>query len=119
VIDLKTPSLQSQIKAFEYQVELSGVGDPSILPGAITALLEAESLPRIRRGKAYDLRPLIQELDLCRGVQAPLYLRMVLEAGEGSTGRPEEVLLALGLDPADALIERTQLFLEANTNIEK
>jgi radical SAM-linked protein len=118
-IDLKTPSLQSQIKAFEYQVELSGVGDPSILPGAITALLEAESLPRIRRGKAYDLRPLIQELDLCRGVQAPLYLRMVLEAGEGSTGRPEEVLLALGLDPADALIERTQLFLEANTNIEK
>jgi radical SAM-linked protein len=118
VIDLKTPSLQSQIKAFEYQVALSGVGDPSILPGAITALLEAESLPRTRRGKAYDLRPLIQALHLNRGDQDSVTLRMVLQAGEGSTGRPEEVLLALGLDPADTLIERTRLFLEAETSIE-
>jgi hypothetical protein len=27
------------------------------------------------------------------------------------TGRPEEVLLELGLDPAETLIERIQLFL--------
>jgi hypothetical protein len=36
---------------------------------------------------------------------------MRLTAREGATGRPEEVLLALGLDPADFRVERLQLIL--------
>jgi hypothetical protein len=38
-----------------------------------------------------------------------LYMR--LAAREGATGRPEEVLESLGLDPTAARIERTALIL--------
>jgi hypothetical protein len=36
---------------------------------------------------------------------------MRLTAREGATGRPEEVLLALGYDPADFRVERVALIL--------
>jgi hypothetical protein len=36
-------------------------------------------------------------------------MRLLLQ--EGKTGRPDEVLYALTLDPADARIHRTQLIL--------
>jgi len=39
------------------------------------------------------------------------HLEMRLSAREGATGRPEEVLLVLGLNLTDTRIERTALFL--------
>jgi hypothetical protein len=65
---------------------------------------------RVRRGKTYDLRPLVETLvfDSERAV-----LRMRLAARQGAFGRPEEVLQALGLDPAQALAVRTELVLLA------
>jgi radical SAM-linked protein len=110
-IDLRIPSLQSQINAVEYQVELLDVGVISRLDDAVETLLNATALARTRRGKEYDLRPLIQSLEAVQQPPNPPSLRMVLTSGEGTTGRPEEVILALDLDPAEALIERTQLFL--------
>jgi len=41
-------------------------------------------------------------------------LRMRLSARESATGRPDEVLLALGLDPFAALIERTELIFDSS-----
>jgi radical SAM-linked protein len=118
-IDLRTPSLQSQIQACEYQVELSNLREPSTLSKNVAALLETERLPRTRRGKDYDLRPLIQSLQLFEDERDTSILQMVLSVGERSTGRPEEVLLALDLDPTECLIERTKLFLAAETSTEK
>ena len=65
---------------------------------------------RGKRRKPYDLRPLIEELRLVETVDSPtLHMRLSLQ--EGKTGRPDEVLYALGLDPADTRIHRTQIIL--------
>jgi radical SAM-linked protein len=111
VIDLKTPSLQSQTNAVEYLVRIETTVDQAVLAEAVETLLDQAALPRVRRGKPYDLRPLLHELEFNPFEPLTPALRMVLNAGEGSTGRPEEVLLALGLDPAEMRIQRTQILL--------
>ena len=110
-IERKSPSLQSQITGATYRVELSDAVDDTQLEQRVGELLLAEEMIRTRRGKTYDLRPLVQSLETIKNHPQPPSLRMVLAVGEGRTGRPEEVLLAIGLDPADASIERIALSL--------
>jgi radical SAM-linked protein len=110
------PSLETQIVAAEYLAEFDTTVPNREIQDRLRALMEMDSLPRERRGKAYDLKPLIEQLDIAA---AGAGLRMRLASREGATGRPDEVLLALGLDPAAARIRRTRLFLslpEATTN---
>lgn len=101
--DLGAPSLESQLRAVEYRVRPKD--SPPDLPRRVRQLLGAQSCPRERRGRAYDLRPLIQDLSL----EGSDELVMVLRAGDRGTGRPDEVLLALGLDPHAAAIHRRRL----------
>ncbi len=102
------PSLETQIVAAEYLAEIETAASDQEIPERVRSLLGADSLPRERRGKAYDLRPLIEELEVVGGGAR---VQMRLAAREGATGRPDEVLLALGLDPTAAHICRTRLFL--------
>jgi hypothetical protein len=46
----------------------------------------------------YDLRPLIEMLSVITS-EWKVWLKMTLAAREGATGRPEEVLTALGSNP--------------------
>jgi radical SAM-linked protein len=108
IIDEKEPTLQTQLLAAEYQITLL-----EAIPGLDASLEEgcqSASLLRQRRGKAYDLRPLILGLrrlaDDENGLQQ---LVAVLSSREGATGRPEEVILALGGDPTLARVQRTRL----------
>jgi len=102
-VDIRAPSLQSQLQAAEYVAQLESM--PEDLPARVQMLMAADSCPRERRGRRYDLRPLIHSLS----ASADGRLEMVLRAGEGGTGRPDEVLLALGLDPRTAIIHRRGL----------
>ena len=104
-VDERAPSLQSQVVAAEYQVEITEAGYASGLTEKIASVMESESIPRVRRKKEYDLRPLIEELTQTRKNQ--LFMR--LTAREGATGRPEEVLDAMGISLEDTRIERTRL----------
>ena len=72
--------------------------------------MESESIIRTRRGKEYDLRPLIEDLSLIpegEGQEARVFMK--LSAREGATGRPEEVLDVLGIAFEETRIERTRL----------
>ena len=101
------PALQTQVASAEYEVTLTEPVDRSELERRVTSVMEAESLARERRGKSYDLRPLIEDLSL---TSTPLLLiQMRLSAREGATGRPEEVLDALGIPFEGTRIERTRL----------
>src|SRR3990172_5030947 len=62
--DEGAPALQTQVASAEYQVTLAGPVDASELKRKIDSVMEAESLLRERRGKTYDLRPLIEGLSL-------------------------------------------------------
>lgn len=103
-VGLKAKSLQSQLLATAYRVTLTPSPDVAC---RVEALLAVSSLPRERRGKEYDLRPLIEDVWL---EEEGIGMRLV--ARPGATGRPDEVLLALGLDALSYRIHRTHLFFQ-------
>jgi radical SAM-linked protein len=107
LVPLNLPPLQTVVQASEFEaVPLDGL-DEQALAHCVRDLLAAEALPRERRGKPYDLRPLIIDLTLRPGPT----LCMRLLAREGATGRPEEVLSALGQEPTDWRVVRTALLV--------
>lgn len=106
-VDEHSPALQTQVAAAEYEVTLLVAGEGSDTEAQVDKVLGAESLPRERRGKAYDLRPLILALEC-----SDLLLRMTLSAREGATGRPEEVLAEIGIPVEAARVERTRLIFK-------
>ena len=112
IVDEHSPTLQRQVLSAEYEIILlEEVALPGLVIG-ISALLAASSLMRERRGKTYDLRPLVESLELLSDEgSGSIRLHMRLAAREGATGRPEEVLGALGIPFETARIERTCLIL--------
>ncbi len=113
-VDPEAPALPTQVEAAQYEITWSAGPEMLDLEAQVQALLGASSVPRERRGKRYDLRPLIEELLVVDNADnSTPKLLMRLTALEGATGRPDEVLEALGLRRADARIERTALILKA------
>ncbi len=122
-VDEQLPALQTQLIAAEYEVLFTEPVDESDLTGRVAGLLAAESLPRERRGKPYDLRPLIEDISITphpfakhpRGAPPhtrEICLKMRLTSREGTTGRPEEVLDQIGIPMESTRIERTRLIFQ-------
>lgn len=113
-VDPLAPALQAEVMAAEYEITLAGALETSELKRRIEELWASTSVQRERRGKLYDLRPLIEDLQLVvDDAQSEPVLRMRLTSREGATGRPEEVLDALGISSEDSLTERTRLIFRA------
>ena len=107
----KGPALQTLVVAAEYRVEVAGPLDSVHVPDDIERLLAAAELPRERRGKRYDLRPLIEALWLEDEGPERLVLGMRLAARAGATGRPEAVVDSLGLSGHFVRYHRRRLIL--------
>jgi radical SAM-linked protein len=108
-VDERAPALQTQVLSATYEVHLTEPVEGSELRRKIEEVMMSENLPRERRGKFYDLRPLIEMLSLVTESNGTVWLRMTLAARDGATGRPEEVLNALGIEPEYTRVERTRL----------
>jgi radical SAM-linked protein len=104
----RAPTLQTILQASEYEVTLL---DPvSDLEEKMERIITATSLPRQRRGKTYDLRPIILDLKPAPSDQNGLSrFTTRLAAREGATGRPEEILAELGVEIQDARVHRLRL----------
>ncbi|NUM43188.1 MAG: DUF2344 domain-containing protein [Anaerolineales bacterium] len=110
-LDPSAPKAQNLVVAGEYVVTLFDVIPE--LAQRIDALLAAESLPRERKGKKYDLRPLILTLEpLTLDTDGCQRLKMTLRAQDAATGRPDEVVAQLGGDPLGARYHRSALHLQ-------
>ncbi|MCL2149432.1 MAG: TIGR03936 family radical SAM-associated protein [Dehalococcoidia bacterium] len=112
-VRMNLPALQAQVRFADYLVKVNALDEPG-LGQAILALLECRSLPwqhqRDTGVKSYDLRPLIASLRLTAYMEGVATLDMRLRSDASGTGRPEQVVRALGLDsPLD--IHRTRLIL--------
>ncbi len=112
IIDERAPALQTQVVSAEYEVHLTEPIDGADLIQKVEALLKSESLPRERREKSYDLRPLIETLSVVAQPDGKIWLKMTLAARAGATGRPEEVLNELEIIPEYARVERTRLIFQ-------
>jgi len=111
VVDEHGPALQTQVSSADYQVTLLDPVDGAGLAERVAAFRQAETLPRERRGKPYDLKPLVEDLQL-HSIPGAFMLNMRLAARDGATGRPEEVLDCLGIPFDTTRIERTRLVMK-------
>jgi len=109
---LSLPSLPSQMRYAEYRVVVEWAEAPEGMEKRVEQVLSAQSLPRQRERKgkvtAYDLRPLIDDLWIegCQGAACVLGMR--LQSDSQATGRPDELLEAMGLGELPRSIERTR-----------
>ena len=111
-VDEKLPALQTQTLSAAYDVHLTEPVAGSELKRRVEGLMMSESLIRERRGKSYDLRPLVEMLSVVGMADGTSWLKMTLAAREGATGRPEEVLGVLGIEADTARVERTRLIFK-------
>lgn len=113
-IEPGSPKLQALLVAQEYVITFQErLGN---LEQRIDTLVQAQSIPRRRNNKTYDLRPLILDIRVLSPDelgQARLLTR--LSAREGATGRPEEVILALEGTPESCRVHRTGLIFRPQT----
>lgn len=100
-VPLGAPAPQALMRAAHYRLRFWAEASGEEVKQALEQLLAQPSLVRQRQKKGhladYDLRPLIQEARYLASEGGYHELYMILRAGAEGSGRPEEVLEALGL----------------------
>lgn len=115
-VSAREPSLQSVVDSADYSIRVWTDLPDDTLRQQVEALLSASSIPRQRRKKrndrpiSYDLRPLIQSLQWVGREAEWTVLQMRLRCAAGATGRPDEVLDAMGLAEVPCRIVRERLY---------
>ena len=114
---LTLPSLQSQVRYVEYRVEVTAKEGAEYITQSLASLLEKEHLPwqhqRDTGPKSYDLRALIDDLWLDSWHNDYGVIGMRLRCDSSGSGRPEQVVKALGLNEPGS-IHRTKLILKTS-----
>lgn len=109
--ELHGAKLPTLVTSALYRMEI-----PGSFPGVksrIENLVGSTTHHRTRKGKTYDLRPLIQHLERRESADLEsLTLETTLSLLPGATGRPDEVLAALEIPPLRAAICRERIFLK-------
>lgn len=114
-VELGAPSIQKLLADSAYEVEFLEPLDEAALRADVAAMLATDSLVRERsrhkgdKPQWVDLRPLIIDLDVRAGQAGDVRLLMRLVQTASQTGRPDDVLMALGIDPLDARVQRLAL----------
>lgn len=111
-VEDKEPKLQNALSSAEFVISLRQPDED--LPRRVEEMISAEELlrERVRKGKkkTYDLRNLILSAKVTPAEgDNPQQLHLHLRAEPGATGRPDEVLSQLGLDPLSPHIHRMKL----------
>jgi radical SAM-linked protein len=114
-VGLRLPSLQSQVRCAEYRVEVVAEKNLEEVQSAVRSLLGKDTLPwqhmRDTGPRRYDLRAFIDDLWLEDFRDSHCVLSMRLRMDSKGTGRPEQVVLALGFSSYPKSIHRTRLIL--------
>ena len=108
-VALSLPAMQAALLSSRYQIHFLDVVDENELREKVKQLLAQPTLLRERRGKSYDLRPLLLDLQVDHTESGELVLATELSMQSSATGRPDEVAEALDISQEDVLIERTSL----------
>jgi radical SAM-linked protein len=116
-VGLNIPSLQSQVRFAEYRVVALSEGENTIkdIEQGVNSLLAAQELPwhhyRDTGARHYDLLALIDDIWIAGSTGHMHTLEMRLRCDSQGTGRPEQVVKALGFPGYPISIHRTGLLL--------
>jgi len=107
------PSMQSRLRFAEYVVAVEATGPAEDMQDRIKDLLAKEQFPwhhkRDTGERYYDLRPLIDDLWPVNNQEKTGKIGMRLRCDASGSGRPEQVVRALGYEGIPLSIERTRL----------
>ena len=103
--------LPSQVISSAYRVEIEPADND--LETKLSNILNQQSIMRTKRGKQYDLRPLILDLNLAESSRSSQTLHITLVTLPDKTGRPDEVLAALEIPTENTRITRISIELRA------
>jgi radical SAM-linked protein len=109
-VPLRAPALQTMVESAVFRITPRADSAPEAVAGMaerVAALLAQPQILRTRREKAYDLKPLIRALQI--GADGALYAD--LYSTSSGTGRPDELLEALGYQVFDFDVQRVALRL--------
>ncbi|MBN1689792.1 MAG: DUF2344 domain-containing protein [Dehalococcoidia bacterium] len=112
-VSLEAPSLQSRLRFAEYVVEVESQQGIEEIECSLKSLLALETLPwhhsRDTGERFYDLRTLLDDLWIAGEKGEAYMIGMRLRCDSSGSGRPEQIIKALGIAGAPASIERTRL----------
>jgi len=112
-VNPQAPSLQSSLRMAEYEVEIETDLSPEKTIDGINRLLASEKIPwhhsRDTGERFYDLRPLIDDVWMAEITAEKVKIGMRLRCDALGTGRPEQVIKALGYQGFPTSIKRTKL----------
>ena len=104
------PALTIAIQSAVYRMAFPAGVDESELREKMTSLTARETIERERRGKTYDMKPLIEKWE-CGTEDGTAVMRVQMAARDSAMGRPDELADALGFDPNEVTIERIEYIL--------
>lgn len=115
-VPVNSPSLQAQVRRAVYTVEICPGGKPAKVESSIEWLLNLESLPwshmRQHKKREYDIREQIFDIYLADATPDRYLVSMELKCDSEGSGRPEQVVKALGLSEPEKIC-RNRLVLDA------
>jgi radical SAM-linked protein len=114
-VALNAPALQTQLLSTEFEIIVEDPIAIAALPDRVREFQSATEVMRERRGKTYNLRPLVQSLSIEVEPDRAV-IRSSLQGTESGTGRPDELIAALGVDPATTHIKRINLIFLDKTS---
>ena len=101
-VSLEAPSLQSRLRYAEYVVEVESPQGAENVQRSLKALLALETLPwhhsRDTGERFYDLRSLLDDLWMAGEKDEVYMIGMRLRCDSSGSGRPEQIIKALGLE---------------------
>jgi radical SAM-linked protein len=112
-VGMSLPSVQGDVRSADYDVDVPADGSEEVR-AAVERFLAAETVPwehrRDEEIRTYDIRELVRDIRLRDSGEGVVRLWMRLRQDNRGSGRPEQVVAALGL-AAPLRIHRTGLLL--------
>ena len=110
------PALTIAIQSAVYQMVFPRGTSEDELRSKMETLMAQETIERERRGKTYDMKPLIENWKTESDAEGRGCMIIQMAARDSAMGRPDELAAALGFDPFEVSIVRLKYLLKEKLN---
>lgn len=117
-VELYSPSITALIQRADYLIVLDETVNTSELGEKIEIFKQQPEIMRVRRGKKYDLKRLIEsDPALIQPEPGQSAISICMTARDSAMGRPDEFADELGLDPEALSYSRERFYLAAPADL--